>query len=260
MNFTAFDSRLVNAISSSRGSPTAAQSRFDDEFDLTAGIGLRQAGGDTPRRGCKIDGNELHLGPRDARKLQQVVNQQSHALRFGTDPIEVLVRPFVELAGIVFGKCEAPAVDAAQRRAQVVRDRIGKRFQFLVGGFELSGALTNPLFQLGVELADLLFRLLSASSGPVRTPRGTRVRRPILDSPSGRPAPGSRCRLSRWCSDSNADVPVPVGDRNGIPQGGQGGRREELADRTAASSGHRVAALPGERFVDRLEGAGGRIA
>jgi len=39
-------------------------------------------------------------------------------------------------------------INGSQRRAQVMRDRIGESFQLLVGGFELCGALDHALLQL----------------------------------------------------------------------------------------------------------------
>ena len=42
-----------------------------------------------------------------------------------------------------------------------MRNRIGKGFQFLVGGFELGGAFTDALFQVGIQLKDFLFNQLA---------------------------------------------------------------------------------------------------
>src|SRR2546423_4441703 len=45
----------------------------------------------------------------------------------------------------------------AKRRAKVVGDRIGKRFQFVVAGFEVPG----PLGELIVEFANFVFSALA---------------------------------------------------------------------------------------------------
>ncbi len=43
----------------------------------------------------------------------------------------------------------------AQRGAQVVRNRIGKRLELLVRNFELSGSILDPFFQCRRELSHL---------------------------------------------------------------------------------------------------------
>ena len=47
-----------------------------------------------------------------------------------------------------------------QGRPQVVRNRIRKGFQFLVGGFKLRGPFDNPPFQFIIQFFDLLLRSL----------------------------------------------------------------------------------------------------
>ena len=61
----------------------------------------------------------------------------------------------VELVAVVLEQRLAEAVDAAQRRAQVVGDRIAERLELLVGGLQLGRALDDPLLELGVEPPDL---------------------------------------------------------------------------------------------------------
>src|ERR1019366_8421492 len=96
-----------------------------------------------------------------ARQLKQVVDQLPHSLAFAADAVEVFARLSIELVGAVFEQGQAPAVDAAQRRAQVVRYRIGERLQFLVDGFELNRAVAHALVEFGVEPAHSLLRLLT---------------------------------------------------------------------------------------------------
>src|ERR1700730_13500451 len=50
-----------------------------------------------------------------------------------------------------------------QWSAQIVSNRIGEGFQFLVGGFELCGALNYALLQFLVEATDFLYRSLPLS-------------------------------------------------------------------------------------------------
>jgi hypothetical protein len=51
--------------------------------------------------------------------------------------------------------------NVSNRRAQIMRHLISKCFQFLVDGFELSGAFDHPLFKLFVQFANLFFRALA---------------------------------------------------------------------------------------------------
>ena len=71
----------------------------------------------------------------------------------GAHAVQVLASLFVELLAVVFQQRQAPPVNAAQRRAQIVRDRVAERFQFPVGRFELDGPVLDTLFQFIVEQA-----------------------------------------------------------------------------------------------------------
>jgi hypothetical protein len=44
----------------------------------------------------------------------------------------------VELVCVVFQQCQAETIDAAQRRAEIMRYRITESFEFFVGGGELA--------------------------------------------------------------------------------------------------------------------------
>src|ERR1051325_8642150 len=44
-----------------------------------------------------------------------------------------------------------------QRGAQIVRNRIGKRFELFVGCLQLRGTISYPLFQLFIKSPNLLF-------------------------------------------------------------------------------------------------------
>ncbi len=94
----------------------------------------------------------------DPRKLQQIVDQQAHALGLGAHAVQVLVRLFVELAAVVLDDGQAPAIDAAEGSAEVVRNRIGKSFQFAVGRLELRRPLPHTVFEAGVQFLDLSLR------------------------------------------------------------------------------------------------------
>jgi hypothetical protein len=50
-----------------------------------------------------------------------------------------------------------------KRAPQIVRNGIGKGFQFLVGGFEFGGAFLDALLEFFIELADLLLGAAAAN-------------------------------------------------------------------------------------------------
>ena len=68
----------------------------------------------------------------------------------------------VELFAVILQKHQAPAVDASQGRAQVMRDGVAESFQFFIRGFELGGLLPQIL----VQPSDLLFCMLSKRDIP----------------------------------------------------------------------------------------------
>ena len=74
----------------------------------------------------------LNLLPRQPRQLQQVVDEPSHALRGVADAGEVVLAGLVEALAPVLAQRLSEAVDAAQRRAQVVRHGIAERLELAV--------------------------------------------------------------------------------------------------------------------------------
>ena len=160
MNLTALLNRLDRTISNRRESPPTAEPILNDEIHAPAWFRFPQTAGNGAGQRSQVHGFALHLDTRQTRKLQQIVDEKSHALRFGANAIQILVRVSVERGPVVFQQRQAPAVDPTQRRAKIVRHRIGEGFQLLVGGLELDGAVLNALFQLPVELPDFLLRAL----------------------------------------------------------------------------------------------------
>ena len=57
----------------------------------------------------------------------------------------------------MFCKKLGKAVNVAERCAQVVRDRIGKRLQLVVGGRQLRGTFGYSLFEVFIEFPDFQF-------------------------------------------------------------------------------------------------------
>ena len=97
------------------------------------GVRLLQAGDNGFGERGEVNGTGNQFRPADARQMQKVVNQPSHALRFGANAIKVLVSLRIEALAVIFQQRLAPAVDAAQGSAQVVRNGVRKGFQFPVG-------------------------------------------------------------------------------------------------------------------------------
>ena len=67
------------------------------------------------------------------RQRQQSVNQLSHFFHAGLDAGQVVLHFAVLLITELPGQQPGQTIDRDQGRAQVVRDRVGKRFQFRIG-------------------------------------------------------------------------------------------------------------------------------
>src|SRR5205085_10010623 len=77
-------------------------------------------------------------------------------LRGTPDPAEMPPAIVAEDGRLLVDKDFAEAVDRAQRRAEVVRDRVRERGELFVGRVHLG----NPLLELAVELTDLAEQIL----------------------------------------------------------------------------------------------------
>jgi hypothetical protein len=58
------------------------------------------------------------------------------------------------------------SLDAAQRGAKIVSDRIAKAFEFTVDCLEISSSFCDPLFEGGIGLSELLLQLQSLCHVP----------------------------------------------------------------------------------------------
>jgi hypothetical protein len=61
---------------------------------------------------------------------------------------------------VVLADQRGEALDRAQRRPQVVRDRVGERFEILVGRFEQRSSLANLGLEVEIESPDIVGRVL----------------------------------------------------------------------------------------------------
>src|SRR5438477_12675846 len=81
----------------------------------------------------------LQTASRNPRKIQQVIDEARHSLCSCAHALEIVQAAFVEsLARIIFEQGFAEAVDRSQRRAEIVRNRVGEGLQLLVGGIEFT--------------------------------------------------------------------------------------------------------------------------
>ena len=95
--------------------------------------------------------------PGDAGEVDQCVDQDGHALGTGADAHELVAVALVQARPGLFGEDAREAVDRAQRRAQVVRHRVGEGLQLAHRGLELGGARAHPRLELLVEVAQAEF-------------------------------------------------------------------------------------------------------
>ena len=146
-----------------------------DDVDL-ARRARAAASSPRPRRGQRAQVDRLAAASR-ARVTRESCSRSSISWPMrcaaAADALEVARCPSSSsCVAVVLEQRLAEAVDAAQRRAQVVRDRVAERLQLLVGRFELGGALAHALLELRVEPPDFLLGLLELLSRP-RLPAGS---------------------------------------------------------------------------------------
>ena len=87
----------------------------------------------------------------DARKAQDVVDQARHAAGVVPHYVQHALAFVIQFACIVLQQHARKSVDGAQRRAQVMRNGVGKSFQFLVGVLQFGGSRADPVFQVILE-------------------------------------------------------------------------------------------------------------
>ena len=93
--------------------------------------------GDLGRLLAEINRLQVQLGPRDARKLQQVVNQLPHLLTDGDDPLGITAAFLAENPPVLLKQELAVTAERPQRGTQVVGNRIDETLQALTGTLEV---------------------------------------------------------------------------------------------------------------------------
>ena len=94
-----------------------------------------------------IHGLQRNLDPRQPAVGQQILNQLIEHARFHDDALRIVARAFVEHVTVVFEECVGDAMHAAQRRPQVVRNRVGEGLELRIGQFQRRCPLSHRLFK-----------------------------------------------------------------------------------------------------------------
>ena len=98
---------------------------------------------------------ELESVPAHPRQIQQLIHQQPHAVNSVLNAFQVTLRFWRQSGAKIFGQDFGKTANVPQRRAQIVRNRVGESLQLLIRGCQLRGTLLHPLFEFFVQLADL---------------------------------------------------------------------------------------------------------
>jgi hypothetical protein len=102
----------------------------------------------------------IHLGATHARQTQQIGDQLVHAIGGFLDRLHAGTFRLVQAREAAALEDFRKRGDVAQRRAQIVRDRVSERLEFALSGLQRPCALRQKLLELGVHLAQM-FKLLA---------------------------------------------------------------------------------------------------
>src|SRR5213594_2606893 len=116
------------------------------ELHLSLGLARAQVVDNGTRHLRQVHAARGHLVARETREQQHVVDEAAHAPGRGAHAVEVLPTVVAESRSLVLEQDLTEAVDAAQWRAQVMRDRVGERPELVVeraqlGHVPLAGAV-----------------------------------------------------------------------------------------------------------------------
>ncbi len=88
------------------------------------------------------------FGTRHTRQCQQIVNQAAHLLRGFAHKLQVTAALVIQLVSIILKQRQTEAIDSAQRRAQVMGNRIAERLKFAIGRLSLRPRVTQLFVHL----------------------------------------------------------------------------------------------------------------
>ena len=143
VNFQALRSRLSRATRRRRSSPWAQRLGAMSNSAGRSGSALRRSAAMDSARALRLTGCQPHFASAHPRELEQVLDQVVHLLAGVADAPKQPLAVRIELGGVAFKEDLAETEDAAQGRAQVVRDGIGEGLQLFVDRFQLGGALRH---------------------------------------------------------------------------------------------------------------------
>ena len=121
------------------------QARLDRPRDLSSSrlfLRLGRNGLDELRQ---ADARPPHRLAAETRQIQHVVDELRHPPRGLAHPRQVLFPSLIELVLIADEKLAAEAIDAPQRRAEIVRHGVAEGFELLIGLAEPCGQLLDAL-------------------------------------------------------------------------------------------------------------------
>ncbi len=125
---------------------------------------------------AEVDALEVEVLAGQAGEPQQPIDEHIHRPARVGDAVEVAERLGAEHGAALLDHLGAEAVDRAQRRAQVVRHRVGEGLELLVGRAQLAGALEHALLELLVEAAHWAWLARSWSTTSARRAVSARAR------------------------------------------------------------------------------------
>src|SRR5207253_4027012 len=104
------------------------------------------------------EGGLMKFRSRRAREHEQIIDERPHLFcRFGNRP-QMFSRIRIERLSRGGEEDFEKALDMAQRRAQIVRNRVAERLEFLIGILQLRRAFLHAMLEFNVESPDLLPR------------------------------------------------------------------------------------------------------
>src|SRR5271163_1930282 len=101
---------------------------LDKAFNSSVGLVPGELREDGARNQGEVRPAADELGTPDAGEIQQIVDQLAHALRGTANSGEVLAPLRINTPGVVFEEDQAESVDAAERGAEIVGNRVAKGF------------------------------------------------------------------------------------------------------------------------------------
>src|SRR6185369_11376144 len=144
--------------------PPCAQVGFDPPLHLALRLRFLQFTADAISHYGEVNLVVAQFSTGAARQGEQAIYQLAHVPTAEDNLVEVFARLYLKFVAIIFNQCFAEAAHCPERRTQVVRDRVGKGLQFLVGALELRYGMIQFLIQqfnlVGSQLPgnDILFQ------------------------------------------------------------------------------------------------------